>query len=332
VDLIRRTFETEIKAATTEGDLGVVEAIVSVFGNVDSQKERVLPGFFKDSIAARLPKGVWMHDWKQPVAKTLEARELAPGDPALPPSLKNLGGLYIKSQFNLETQRGREAFSDIKHGIIDQYSIGYQVTEDRYDAKGVRDLVKGRLHEWSPVLVGANESTVTVSAKSDEPAVETKAYRGSYEELAGMLATMCRTRFGSGWIVATYPDRLVFRAYNYDDEGPSVTRERYFQVPYSFNEDGSPSLGESVEVEQAFVPAVKALDEKIGRMISRGNRERLGKCMGHMENAVTELKALYDESDSGEGKDDGESEVAPVSFDAKTRLRVLALQQEQLRA
>ena len=108
----KRTVDIEVKAAT---DTGMLEAIVSVFYNIDSYGDRMMPGFFNESITKKLPKGVWMHDWTMPVAKTLEARELMPGDMMLPEKLRSLGGLYIKSQFNMETQRGREAFSDIKN-------------------------------------------------------------------------------------------------------------------------------------------------------------------------------------------------------------------------
>ncbi|MGE3270268.1 MAG: HK97 family phage prohead protease [Chloroflexota bacterium] len=153
-------------------DRGIVEAIVSVFGNVDNGGEVVEPGFFEGSLAERMPKGVWMHDWKTPVAKTLEAKELLPGDPLLPDSLNANGGAYIKAQFNLDTQRGREAFSDIKFGLVDEYSIGYKVLEDRWDTKSVpgqsiRRLVKGKWYEWSPVLVGMNDRTTTVAVKAD---------------------------------------------------------------------------------------------------------------------------------------------------------------------
>lgn len=166
MQLEHKTFPViGVKAIDT--DAGVVEAIVSVFNNVDSVQERVLPGFFADSLQSRKPKGVWMHDWAQPVAKTLEAVELAPGDQRLPSKLLSLGGLYIKGQFNLDTQRGREAFSDIKFGIVDEFSIGYVVTKDAFDQEsGIRDLVKGELFEWSPVLVGANPATALLSAKS----------------------------------------------------------------------------------------------------------------------------------------------------------------------
>lgn len=149
-------------------ETGVIEAIVSVFNNVDSGKEIVRPGFFKKSIDRKLPKGVWAHDWRQPIAKTLEAREIMAGDPALPPHLKDLGGTYIKGQFNLETQRGREAYSDIKFGIVDEFSIGYSVTKDNKDEKtGARELIEGDWKEWSPVLVGMNDQTHLISIKGD---------------------------------------------------------------------------------------------------------------------------------------------------------------------
>lgn len=166
MQLEHKTFPAHgVKAV--DAQQGIAEMIVSVFNNVDAVNERVLPGFFADSLTTRKPKGVWMHDWTQPVAKTLEALELHPGDQRLPAQLLNLGGLYIKGQFNLDTQRGREAFSDIAFGIVDEFSIGYQVTKEAYDQEsGVTDLVKGELFEWSPVLVGANPATALLSAKS----------------------------------------------------------------------------------------------------------------------------------------------------------------------
>lgn len=163
MNIERKSYDAKIDASGTEG---VVEAIVSVFNNVDSVGERVKYGFFDESLKTKLPKGVWSHDWNTPVAKTLEAKELLPGDPLLPETLKGLGGLYVKGQFNLETQAGRETFSNIKTGIIDEFSIGYSVQEDNWTPEGVRELTKGRLYEWSPVLYGANLATAVIGVKS----------------------------------------------------------------------------------------------------------------------------------------------------------------------
>lgn len=156
---------TELKA---DDETGIIEAIVSVFNNVDSGKEIVRQGFFNKSIARKLPKGVWAHDWKQPIAKTLEAKEIPPGDPSLPAALMELGGTYIKGQFNLDTQRGKEAYSDIKFGIVDEFSIGYKVTKESKDSEtGARELIEGDWKEWSPVLVGMNDQTRLLSIKSE---------------------------------------------------------------------------------------------------------------------------------------------------------------------
>lgn len=156
----------EMKVA--DDGTGIIEAVVSVFNNVDHGNEKVLPGFFSKSIEKKLPKGVWAHDWKQPIAKTLEAKELLPGDPLLPDSLKTLGGTYIKGQFNLDTQRGKEAYSDIKFGIVDEFSIGYSVVKDnKVKETGVRELIEGDWKEWSPVLVGMNDQTHLISIKAD---------------------------------------------------------------------------------------------------------------------------------------------------------------------
>lgn len=162
-------------ASLKTDEVGTIEAIVSVFNNVDSGKEIVRQGFFAKSIAKKLPKGVWAHDWKQPIAKTLEARELPPGDPQLPPHLLTLGGAYIKGQFNLDTQRGREAYSDIKFGIVDEFSIGYAVLTDKKGEDGTRELLEGDWKEWSPVLVGMNSETSLISIKSDPPDGQTFA-------------------------------------------------------------------------------------------------------------------------------------------------------------
>lgn len=150
---------------------GVIEAIVSVFNNVDRGDDIIRAGAFSESIKRKLPKGVWHHQWNMSVAKTLEAKELLPGDPLLPSQLRDLGGLWIKGQFNLKTQRGKEAFEDIQFGIIDEFSIGYRAVKWAYDEENeTRELLEIDLYEWSPVLVGMNPATALLSVKEDTPA------------------------------------------------------------------------------------------------------------------------------------------------------------------
>ena len=155
MELERKQFTANVEP----GDAGEITALVSVFGNIDHVNEKVMPGAFKASLERRTPKGVWAHDWSQPIAKTLSAVETAEG-------------LVIRGQFNLDTQRGREAFSDIKFGIIDEFSIGYRVMKESFDSeqKDIRQLDELDLFEWSPVLVGMNPATELLTIKSDVPA------------------------------------------------------------------------------------------------------------------------------------------------------------------
>jgi HK97 family phage prohead protease len=146
---------------------GIVEAIVSVFGNRDYAGDRVLPGFFQDSLAKKLPKIVFSHDWNRPIGKTLEAKELLPGDPMLPKNLADMGGLWVRGQLNLDVQDGKDVLSHLKFGSLDEFSFGYDVEQEQYNAKDkVNDLIKGTIYEWSPVLVGCNPATALLGVKS----------------------------------------------------------------------------------------------------------------------------------------------------------------------
>jgi len=150
-------------------ELGIVEAFVAGIGNKDSVKDIIQPGAFDDSLEAMKPKGVWSHDWNRPVSKTLEIYEVPAGDSRLPEKMKvaGIGGLYVKTQFNLETQDGRDAFSWVKfYGEESEWSIGYQTIDEEWDKKAKANLLhKVKLYEYSPVLFGANPLTATVGVK-----------------------------------------------------------------------------------------------------------------------------------------------------------------------
>jgi Phage head maturation protease len=147
---------------------GILECIVSVFGNKDSYNERMIYGCYKKSLEERVPVGLFMHDWLLPVAKTLEAVELAPNDYRLPNEIKQLGGLYVKAQYNLETERGRDAFSDLKNGIVKEFSVGYAEKQSVWNKElNCKDVTEAWLYEWSSVIVGANPSTAVISAKEN---------------------------------------------------------------------------------------------------------------------------------------------------------------------
>ena len=189
MDIEHKAFKTSVEA----GDVGEITALVSVFGNTDFANERVMPGAFTKSLANKLPKGVWAHDWKQPIAKTLEGHETDKG-------------LVIRALFNLDTQRGKEAFSDTKFGLM-EFSIGYSVVKDSIEEKsGVRELHELLLHERSPVLVGMNPATELLTIKSDVPATlanQTETALACMTQLANRYTSLRDLRAKEGRILSS---------------------------------------------------------------------------------------------------------------------------------
>lgn len=107
---------------------GIVEKIVAVMGNIDQGGDRIWPGAFSKTIQERglKIKGMDQHDSKSVrnvVAKTLAMRELTKGE--LPPDLlmrypEATGGLWVKAQYMMGTQAGKETFTLIASGAIDE--------------------------------------------------------------------------------------------------------------------------------------------------------------------------------------------------------------------
>jgi HK97 family phage prohead protease len=190
---------------------GTFEAIVSVFGNKDSMNEVVMPGAFTGSLQSRgLPKICWGHDWLEIIGSAVEARELSPGDPLLPPQISTNGGLWLRAQLELETQRGKEAYTLLKNGHVTEFSIGYRVlrahrvteegdsVDDTYgygyygNPKSIRYLDELELYEASPVLAGANDRTALIGVKDgmpfgDQLDVSLEAFKGVYAEAVAYL-------------------------------------------------------------------------------------------------------------------------------------------------
>jgi phage head maturation protease len=156
---------------------GIVETIVAVSGIEDKVKDIIAPGALGASLEKRMPVGVWSHDWDTPVSKALEIRELQPGDDGLPeikadgqPWPSDAGGLYVKAQYNLGTQAGREAFSWAQFmGKDQQWSIGYSVPRGGSQVEektGIRHIKAIDVYEYSQVIHGAMPITRTLTVKS----------------------------------------------------------------------------------------------------------------------------------------------------------------------
>lgn len=173
-DVTLKTLEGD--TSVLDDDLGIVECFAAAIGNKDSVGDIIESGAFNDSLRRRKPRVVWGHDWNHPIGKVLEIYEVGPNDPRLPFKMKlaGVGGLYARVQFNLTTEKGREAFNNIKFfGLEQEWSIGYKTLDaERDDNLKATRLKVLELYEISPVLHGANQLTATISFKSDEAGME----------------------------------------------------------------------------------------------------------------------------------------------------------------
>lgn len=113
------TQELSFKAASGTVGIdemqGIVECFVAAVGNKDSVGDIIIPGAFNDSLKRRTPRVVWGHDWNHPIGKVLEIYEVPSTDRRLPEKMRKagVGGVYARVQFNLKSERGREAFNSV---------------------------------------------------------------------------------------------------------------------------------------------------------------------------------------------------------------------------
>ena len=134
---------------------GEVEAAFSVFGLTDSEGDQLVPGAFKDG--QQIPM-VWAHSWDKPVGRGVVRVE---HDKAV-----------FAGRFFTETEAGQQAYLTTKAmADLQEWSFGFRTLDtDRDTATGARVITALELYEVSPVLVGANRATRTLSIKAKPPA------------------------------------------------------------------------------------------------------------------------------------------------------------------
>ena len=164
--LIYKTVKSEV--SMVDAAEGIVEAYVNSMGVVDHDGEIIEMGAFDQSIQKGGQSVAWFHDQSAPVGKVIDAApiQLSNDDD----SARQQGRLKAVMQFNLNTQRGREAFADVEFGSVKEWSVGFRALEDdleRLDGgENVRVIKNLDWVEVSPVLRGASPDTQTITAKS----------------------------------------------------------------------------------------------------------------------------------------------------------------------
>jgi HK97 family phage prohead protease len=150
-----------------DGEDGTIEGYGSIFGNIDSYGEIVLPGAFTQSLVDARQKGrkikmLWQHDSEVPIGVWDDIAE-------------DNKGLWVKGRLligdgtkgNPGTEKAREAWSLLSAGALDGLSIGYRtVNADPHPTKpGITNLVTLLLKEVSVVTFQANDRARVESVK-----------------------------------------------------------------------------------------------------------------------------------------------------------------------
>ena len=150
-----KTKDFRIEVKSLEAD-GTFEGYGSVFGNVDSHGERIMPGAFANSLAKHRREGshvlmLWQHDTHKPIGVWEDLAE-------------DGKGLWGKGRLILEVSKAQEVYALIKNKAIGGLSIGYSEVRTTPDGN-VRNLDELDLHEISPVCFPSNRRARIESVK-----------------------------------------------------------------------------------------------------------------------------------------------------------------------
>lgn len=156
-DFQRRVTHTRFTPAP-DGVDGRITAKVLTYNVVDDYQTVFLPGVFRASMDVRMPRIVWSHDWAEPLGRWERY-------------LEDDEGLTLVGQLDDfdDVPRARQAWSQLRSGTIDQFSVGFMPEEAQpmvVDGRDVLGFTQGRLDEASLVLVGAVPGTELVSLRS----------------------------------------------------------------------------------------------------------------------------------------------------------------------
>lgn len=171
---MERLVRHEVKAVEAGGkeSAGEYEALVAVFGNIDTYGDRLIKGAFADSLVTHgYPRQVWSHQWSiPPIGETLKAEETD-------------DGLVIRAR--LFVGRGIELVDHIYAAMtsangdgrppLREFSFGYDVEKYSWEKSDdpraadwdgeVRNLEGITCYEAGPCLVGVNPDTELLAVK-----------------------------------------------------------------------------------------------------------------------------------------------------------------------
>ena len=166
--MINKFYVSEAKGI--DDSEGIVEAYVNTMGIKDHDGDIINPEAFNNSIRSRLPIPVLSgHDQSEIIGKVLFAQPEQIEGPE--------HRLFARMQMNMDTEAGRDAYSNIAGHYVREWSVGFNIpgndaiAYDRDGADSPRTIMDLDWVEVSSVVRGASPSTMTIAAKSETETV-----------------------------------------------------------------------------------------------------------------------------------------------------------------
>lgn len=307
-----KSFDLSIKEDGEEK--GSVEAVFSVYNNLDSDGDVVVPGAVKSGFKDNQVPMVFAHKWDQPIGKGV--------------IVENEDSAVFKGSFFMDTEAGKEAYNLVKSmGDLQQWSFGFRVNDaevgkfKKDDTESeVRYLKDLTVYEVSPVLVGANQETYTLAIKSGEDTVYEK--KEEKEPVAFMDDHF------------TTEDEAMARAKELGCDGiHSVDRNgTTYYMPCKTHEDYekmSAGKDADVEVENTEESSCNCNCKKDAKEMHCSYGDD-GKCAKEMEDDKKDLKVSEDDSSvSGKRFSDEVKDVLAALEDLIVRSKAIGLLREK---
>jgi HK97 family phage prohead protease len=164
---IHRKTSAPFEIKEFDSEAGTVTALVNTMGVVDADQDRLVSGAFDKSLSllgSETISVLWGHDSKEVVGKVIDGYEIG---------MKDKSVLYLEMLFNLDSTRGRDAYSDVRFGSITQWSVGFNAHPDDLEVvkegnQTITNIKNVQLVEVSAVIRGSSPGTGTLSVKNEK--------------------------------------------------------------------------------------------------------------------------------------------------------------------
>jgi HK97 family phage prohead protease len=161
---LRKNLTLSDVALSVDAAAGTFSGYASKFNGVDSYGDTILPGAFKKTLKAMMPKIFVEHAWGGlPVGKPLKAEE-------------DDVGLLVTVEMTPGMTAASEAYAALKHGTVDGLSVGGAISKDSYKETETGRVIKtwDVLREISIVCFPADPKARVMAVKAEDFAAAIK--------------------------------------------------------------------------------------------------------------------------------------------------------------